>query len=83
MEERNFPLRLNEKQSHALSELRQALHVSTDVAAVRHVITHYLQQKAELTAQQRENEQLKKQVFELKQRITGFTGAFRRLSSEL
>jgi hypothetical protein len=81
--ERNFPLRLNQQESDALSKLRKALNASTDIAAVRHVITHYLQQDAALTAQQRENEQLKQQVSELKQRITDFTGAFRRLSSKL
>jgi hypothetical protein len=83
MEKRTFPLRLNEQEAEALTELRQSLHVSTDVAAVRHVITHYLQLDAALTAQQSENQQLKQQLFELKQRITDFTGAFRRLSSKL
>ncbi|MDR1197999.1 MAG: hypothetical protein LBK94_03150 [Prevotellaceae bacterium] len=81
--ERRFTLRLGEQDSEALSELRQSLHVSTDVAAVRHVITHYLQLDAALTAQQSENQQLKQQLFELKQRISDFTGAFRRLSSKL
>jgi regulator of replication initiation timing len=80
--ERTFPLRLNKQESDALSELRQALQVTTDVAAVRHVITHYLQQNAALTAQQLENRQLKQQISELKQRISNFTGALRQLSFE-
>jgi hypothetical protein len=83
MEKRTFPIRLNEQEAEALSKLRRALPLSTDVAAVRHVITHYLQLDAALTAQQSENQQLKKQVFELKRKISDFTGAFRRLSSEL
>jgi cell division protein FtsB len=83
MKKRTFPIRLNEQEAEALSELRQTLRASTDVAAVRHIIMHYLQLDVALTAQQRENKQLKKQVFELKRRISDFTGAFRQLSSEL
>jgi predicted transcriptional regulator len=80
MEERKFTLRISPEEGANLEKLREFLNLSTDTAAIRHAITHYIELEKKILKLQQENNNLKIALTNLHNRIKDFKTSFERLT---